>query len=565
MRNNNPLGSPPPETLVLRLGSKCGASQHAALTEWLSSVLPALNWRGHVYIVENDSSHRLDRTAEIIGIIADYLNREKLSAIYVHPFIRMQGSGQDERKDWETLMELTHPFQQEAYEQQSEVRLLILPIIEPDVDSPPEAIEVTADFFRQRLAKPSFYFQGQSYLDPRTVRENEWRIYVNQVDPSPDEVIRQLGMNHVCESILEQVEMEQTDLLIPCRRHLIWDERSGRGFQCFDLWKKGQEYGEPDCHRCISHACLEMTENLRANDRIDEGRQLFLALAASFSGDNDHQEAVLHASMAFEFSASDADRAKSRLHQGLCHLSLGELDKARQALWEGLTISDDPGLFAYHLGTVEFARQDYAGAVSLFERSLQASSPEVSPDDLLFNLGTSCINLEKYHQAREYLDRMEQISAPVRFYQGICDLAEGLVEPALDLFQEALSLDPSDEDLSRIRFYIATCLKESGRYEEAILELERAIEADPQDYMNHNLKGFCLYQLKQHERSIEAFHRALEINPGSAIDYASIGSNLRELDRRDDAIAMYNMALSLDPSLEFARDNIARLKGSTGQ
>jgi ribosomal protein S12 methylthiotransferase accessory factor len=53
------------------------------------------------------------------------------------------------------------------------------------------------------------------------------------------------------------------------------------------------------------------------------------------------------------------------------------------------------------------------------------------------------------------------------------------------------------------------------------------------------------------------------LDPGSAIDYANIASNYRDLGKTDEAIHYYELALSLDPSIDFARDNLAKLQPSS--
>ena len=53
--------------------------------------------------------------------------------------------------------------------------------------------------------------------------------------------------------------------------------------------------------------------------------------------------------------------------------------------------------------------------------------------------------------------------------------------------------------------------------------------------------------------------RLIALNPGSAIDYANIASNYRDLGKTEEAIHYYELALSLDPSIDFARNNLAKL------
>jgi ribosomal protein S12 methylthiotransferase accessory factor len=66
--------------------------------------------------------------------------------------------------------------------------------------------------------------------------------------------------------------------------------------------------------------------------------------------------------------------------------------------------------------------------------------------------------------------------------------------------------------------------------------------------------------LKSHEKAIHCFEEAVRLNPGSAIDYANIAVNHREMGQIDQAVRYFELALSLDPSIDFARDNLERLR-----
>ena len=70
-----------------------------------------------------------------------------------------------------------------------------------------------------------------------------------------------------------------------------------------------------------------------------------------------------------------------------------------------------------------------------------------------------------------------------------------------------------------------------------------------------------LSRLKQdNDTALACFEQALEIDPSQAINYANIGSNYRELEEPALAVKFYEMALEIDPTIEFARDNIQKLK-----
>ncbi len=148
----------------------------------------------------------------------------------------------------------------------------------------------------------------------------------------------------------------------------------------------------------------------------------------------------------------------------------------------------------------------------------------------------------------------------ISFYRGLCHLAMEEPGKALNQLECALAENPSTQDIPTICSYAGVCLKEMGRYEEALAILERGISLDNEREDIFNLMGFCHFMLKQHPESIACFHKVLELKPGSAIDHASIGSNYREMGETGKAVDFYEMALALDPTLEFARENIEKLR-----
>lgn len=148
----------------------------------------------------------------------------------------------------------------------------------------------------------------------------------------------------------------------------------------------------------------------------------------------------------------------------------------------------------------------------------------------------------------------------IEFYLGLCLLDMGRPEDAIFHFKSAMSLNPAQQDKPSICSYTGVCLKELGDYESAIEVLEQGIAIDDEREDIYNLLGFCHFMLKHHTASISCFEKVLKINPASGIDHASIASNYRELGSFEKAIDYYELALALDPTLDFARDNIEKLK-----
>ena len=148
----------------------------------------------------------------------------------------------------------------------------------------------------------------------------------------------------------------------------------------------------------------------------------------------------------------------------------------------------------------------------------------------------------------------------VKFYLGSCHLALNDPTTALTCFEEALNLEPNQQDVPSIYSYLGVALKDMAEYRKALDVLKKGVELDPERTDIYNLIGFCHFKLKEHEAAIENFKKIIQLDPSSAIDYANIASNYRDMGQTAKAIRYYEMALTLDASIEFARENLARLK-----
>lgn len=147
----------------------------------------------------------------------------------------------------------------------------------------------------------------------------------------------------------------------------------------------------------------------------------------------------------------------------------------------------------------------------------------------------------------------------IKFFLGKCFLELDNPKAGLRCLEEALGLDPGEEDRVSIYSYMGQCLKELEKYTEAISVLKKAEEYDTERTDIYNLMGFCFFKLKRHEEAIECFKNVLKLNPSSGIDYANIASNYRDMGNREEAVRYYRTALEFDPSLDFAWENLKKL------
>ncbi|MEA3429513.1 MAG: tetratricopeptide repeat protein, partial [Thermodesulfobacteriota bacterium] len=148
----------------------------------------------------------------------------------------------------------------------------------------------------------------------------------------------------------------------------------------------------------------------------------------------------------------------------------------------------------------------------------------------------------------------------IKFYLALCHLSMNDPKTALTHFNKALELGPTKQDAASIYSYMGVCLKSMGKYRKALDVLKKGESFDSARTDIYNLMGFCNFSLKEYEKAIECFQKVLKLDPGSAIDYANIASNYRDLGKSEDAIKYYLIALSIDPSIDFARNNLEKLR-----
>nr|WP_321401979.1 YcaO-like family protein [uncultured Desulfobacter sp.] len=146
------------------------------------------------------------------------------------------------------------------------------------------------------------------------------------------------------------------------------------------------------------------------------------------------------------------------------------------------------------------------------------------------------------------------------FYKGLMLSALDEAEDAITQFQAALDRDPVRRNLPDICSHMAAAQKDSGLLDEALETCQTGLDADPQRPDILNTAGACCFMKKDFKTAITYFEKALDVDPSQAINYANMGSCYRELGEPAVAVKFYEMALKIDPTIEFARDNIKKLK-----
>jgi len=147
----------------------------------------------------------------------------------------------------------------------------------------------------------------------------------------------------------------------------------------------------------------------------------------------------------------------------------------------------------------------------------------------------------------------------LHFYRGRNLFDQGATIEALACFEQALRLQPHQEDLPYLFSYKGSCLRDLERYDEAIVALKQGLHFDEERPDIYNTLGVCCYKIDRFAEAVDHFRRAVILNPASAIDYANLALNLERLGEREEAIVNYEIALSQDTTIAFAVERLAGL------
>ena len=197
--------------------------------------------------------------------------------------------------------------------------------------------------------------------------------------------------------------------------------------------------------------------------------------------------------------------------------------------------------------------KDFKKAEPLITEALNEEPENI---ELLKLAGLTAVNLEKWHEARNYFEtviKYNQEDASSLFYLGNCYDHLGDLIAAKNTYQNVLKLRP--EYMEGYQSLCITLIK-LGETEAAIQYALQASAIEPENYLFDFIIGTSYMKMKAFEKSIEPFKRALAKNPENIGTLNSLGTACIATGKSDEAIKYYNMALELEPNNPMAYYNI---------
>ena len=285
------------------------------------------------------------------------------------------------------------------------------------------------------------------------------------------------------------------------------------------------------------------------------------------------------------------EASKPRLNKGIMHCRVGEWELAMNTLEPLLNsvTGDKRAKAESYYGMALFNRGDTIAAAEHFEKAIEFAPTMITPR---IYLGLCAPTMEERSQELSKLTQLYPSYAPAYYYLGILAEQDGDKQKAKNLFEKALQLNPSDQDLSSVLgsfliendmmeqarnyfdlvyredsispqnyfFQAKMTIRETGDTDEAIRLYERAIALSGDNFAEAYLNMGILYR-KQGDvtQALRCYEKASQLRDNyeeawynQALAYRSIGKNA-------DAERCYRKALDINPNSTKAAYNLAIL------
>ena len=161
--------------------------------------------------------------------------------------------------------------------------------------------------------------------------------------------------------------------------------------------------------------------------------------------------------------------------------------------------------------------------------------------------------VEEAQTACEHALSLDQNLAAAHGCLGIVHQATGRYEEAVSEFQEALEVEPTNDNFIR---ELAGAQEGLGKPEEAENTYQRAITFRPHYWANYNGLGAFYYGQARYREAAEMFEQVVRLAPDNVFGYNNLGGTYVLLGQYGDAIPIFDRSVAIRPTAA-AHSNLA--------
>ena len=238
----------------------------------------------------------------------------------------------------------------------------------------------------------------------------------------------------------------------------------------------------------------------------------------------------------------------------ITQLKLGELQSFATLSAEAQKNKRAAAQSFYSQGLAQISRDDYAKAVTYFERAA-----EIDPNyaEAWYQAGFCYGMLGKHADALKASRRAAALRpewAETFVNVGASSFALGQFKDAVEAYRQATRLDPYNADA---QFALGLSLNKLNRTDEEILAYKRAVAQKPDHAGALERLGLAYFKMKRFADAAQAFENLKTYKP-EAKTYNYLGESLFELGKTEESVEAFNNAANLNPDFEKARYNLGR-------
>jgi tetratricopeptide (TPR) repeat protein len=201
----------------------------------------------------------------------------------------------------------------------------------------------------------------------------------------------------------------------------------------------------------------------------------------------------------------------------------------------------------------EFANQNYAAAVSAFQRAAAQCPPSA---DILVELARAHLMAAEFRDCRAVADRATAIdrrNATALLLKGQAAYFLGEDKEAAQALLSAISIEPRREDTV---YSLARIYCQQSRIDDAIAQFRKVVELNPKSFKAYDNLGLCFQAKDEEELAIRHFLKALDLiqteQPVYAWPYVNLAALMLKRNEYRRAFDLASEAAHRDPGLSKA-------------
>lgn len=211
-----------------------------------------------------------------------------------------------------------------------------------------------------------------------------------------------------------------------------------------------------------------------------------------------------------------------------------------------------PGVFAQSgfqgyidSGNKNIKSRDYKSAISDFENALKVQPTDTAALDGMIK---ACILSDDLKEAQKHIDNAikEYPQNPEYiFRRGILNNRKGQFETAIEDFNKAISMNPSNSLLVQIYLNLGAAELKLETFDVALADYNKALEISPRNPSIYNFRGYANYKMGNFVDAINDYNNAIDLDPNNAPSYYNRGMTYLKTSEKSKACMDFHKACSL--------------------